>query len=283
MRCSSIRLFRSLFLLEDEKIDDFRHDELRTKSKFKIGSHCIRLKRGEGSTGGSAWYGATLLAEYLNADPELKMAALAAPNWSKFSLSDARTIELGAGLGLTSIITGILGANAVLATDGSTSLIPILQANLETNLSSNQQQFSNVCARHLDWRDLEKVASIAKSFSPNLIIGSDLVYGRDNSFFTSHLYLVAAMAILAKSNKNSLVMYAHTTRFHGDDSSFWRHFDHFFVRTKLHWSPTSRESFYSQNKKRTQIWIAVLRPDVSITTPLNSRRLPSSKFYQKTK
>lgn len=118
-----------------------------------------------------------------------------------------RILELGAGLGLPSVVCAqVLGAEAVLATDfwdenlpsyadsntGTTNpakvqgdndkdnrLIPTAWhgVNLAYNLhQANGVPNSNARVQRLDWKDLEAVAKVRDEFQPDLVIGSDLVY-----------------------------------------------------------------------------------------------------------
>jgi len=113
-------------------------------------------------TGGSYWDGSVVLAKYLEQNPEL--------------VRDKFLLELGSGLGFTSIAAKVLGAAQVVATD-LCEVLPVLETNVRTNEV-------DVFVTEIDW-------NLPKYIKSDLVICSDvlwlidLVYPFTNTLFTN--------------------------------------------------------------------------------------------------
>merc|ERR1711941_6238 len=81
-------------------------------------------------------------------------------------------LELGA-TGLVSIVCNHLGASRIVATDRE-SVIHALQSNIQLNLGDISEK--SVDIQVLDWTECNL---FKPNFSPNLIVGADLVYVED--------------------------------------------------------------------------------------------------------
>ncbi|KAK6057706.1 hypothetical protein COOONC_04738, partial [Cooperia oncophora] len=124
-----------------------------------IGSFVVHLKQSwnENGVAGVLWDSAIVLSEYLNTHVEL--------------VRDRRVLELGAGVGLPSIIAAKLSASKVLATD-QPSAISLLRENLIANL--REEEMTAASTVPLDWTALPE-----EPLSADIILGADLVYNAE--------------------------------------------------------------------------------------------------------
>lgn len=113
-------------------------------------------------TGGSYWDGSVVLAKYLEQNSELVRGKI--------------LLELGSGLGFTSVAAKVLGAAQVVATD-LCEVLPVLETNVRTNEV-------DVLVTEIDW-------NFPKYIKSDLVICSDvlwlvdLVYPFTNTLFTN--------------------------------------------------------------------------------------------------
>lgn len=114
----------------------------------------LKQKWNENGVSGVLWDSGEVLARYIAAHDDI--------------VRGQRVIELGAGLGLPSLVSSRCGANFVRATDQSLA-IPLLLENIEANFKSNDK----IEVTSLDWR----------TDRPNerfdVILGADLVYNSE--------------------------------------------------------------------------------------------------------
>lgn len=138
-----------------------RRVELRDRDSLRAGCQSFEIEQviGGTDTGSVLWSGSVVLAEHI------RNSGIAA---------GASVLELGAGLGLVSIVASCLGASAVVATDGDKAILPVLQRNILRNLDSSH---APVDVRQLWWGDVPAARTLG---SFDMIIGSDLVYGSDS-------------------------------------------------------------------------------------------------------
>ncbi|KAK1232943.1 hypothetical protein PQX77_003857 [Marasmius sp. AFHP31] len=134
-----------------------------------------------GSHNGTAlWLGAQCLSVYL----------------SQCVKPGTSVIELGSGIGLTSLVLGTLGWKRIIATDIAPVISSVLAHNITNNLSvANNSDDSNILVRELDWtvppehwtwEDDKVIASASTmstvrptsrlSFPLDLIVTADTVY-----------------------------------------------------------------------------------------------------------
>ena len=166
---------------------------------------------GRGGTGlgfGASVYNASIaLSLWLEAHPEV--------------VRDRSVVELGCGPGLVSIAASLVGARAVLCTDGDPASVDLARLNCESNLPRNSCPVS--CARLL-WGDSEDIEAALSSplFSNsrgNLVLASDVVAPPYKDSYDS---LVATMLRLCNGPGGG-VLVAYQRRHHSDEV-FWRRF-----------------------------------------------------------
>jgi len=145
--------------------------------------HIRELPFSFGKLGGSVWYTAVALAQYLAMDP--------------VKIKNKRILELGAGVGIPGIVASKCGAKSVTLSEfgfdgevdgiliedkvGDKRLLPsALLSNLKYNLMLNECKQATV--RHLDWYDYSNntTSLMSKQDNYDLIIGSDLVNWEDD-------------------------------------------------------------------------------------------------------
>lgn len=127
------------------------------------------------------------------------------------SLRGLRVIELGAGLGLCSVVCAKLGATEVVATDGSADLAALIDRNAEANGVK-----SKVHARVLDWSDLSGAEALG---SADVIIMADVAYEGNRANWTDLVRMVTFLTSRkSQSNAEPVLVWAHADR--GDASRF---------------------------------------------------------------
>ena len=161
-----------------------------TKRAFKFPNHekVVNIRQtsfGCGKLGATLWPSSIALASLLAGD-------------SKGLIEGKRVLELGSGCGLPSLVVKELcNAQKILATDywevevvhgkpllsldnpSGDRLVPknLFGANLAYNMmGSSTDDSATATVRRLDWHDVQDIFKIANEFSPDVIIGSDLVY-----------------------------------------------------------------------------------------------------------
>ena len=142
--------------------DILRRVELRNGRDPAFSSCCqsfeIEQVIGGTDTGSVLWSGSVLLAEHI------RRRGIAA---------GSSVLELGAGLGLVSIVASCLGASVV-STDGDAAILPVLQRNIVRNLDASHPA---ITVQQLWWGDVSAARALGAF---DMIIGSDLVYGSDS-------------------------------------------------------------------------------------------------------
>ena len=117
-------------VLDTRKADE-NHDSCQLKDdvvRWRAGKLMV-FKQDWGrskSTGAAIWNGANMAGWYLENELGSK------------SLENKRVIELGAGIGFTSIIAKQLGAKEVVITDGDEGVLKIADRNIDLNLPSDK-------------------------------------------------------------------------------------------------------------------------------------------------
>ncbi|KAK6013715.1 hypothetical protein OSTOST_20944, partial [Ostertagia ostertagi] len=145
-------------VLYDDNQTPLKRFSAREKS-VTVGSFVIHLKQSwnENGVAGVLWDSAIVLSEYLVTHPDL--------------VRGHRVLELGAGLGLPSIVAAKLSAKRVMATDQPLA-ISLLRENIIANL--REEEMSAVSIVPLDWATLPE-----EPLSANIILGADLVYNEE--------------------------------------------------------------------------------------------------------
>ncbi|PWN38077.1 uncharacterized protein FA14DRAFT_177355 [Meira miltonrushii] len=124
----------------------------------------FKLKQvaGDGSTTGSSlWLSSQILVCYLQQKYDRRIPPK--------DFSNNRVIELGAGIGLTSLVLERLGWN-VIATD----IAPPLHTVLGPNVSRNSQ--GGVEVRSLDWTTISNDVIDESDFDVDLVVTADTIY-----------------------------------------------------------------------------------------------------------
>ncbi|CAJ0600119.1 unnamed protein product [Cylicocyclus nassatus] len=190
----------------------------------KIGSHIIRLQQNwnENGVAGVLWDSATVLSEYLLRNDIVR---------------DRRVLELGAGLGLPSIVAAKLFAFHVTATD-QPSALSLLHQNLEANL--DQKQMSTVAVAPLDWTNPPK-----DKLPCDVVLGADLVY--DKSVFGALKNVITWLV-----EGNTIMLMATKIRYPKDREFYETLKDEFSVE-QVHYDEATDVILYSIKRKREEL------------------------------
>ena len=114
-------------------------------------------------TGNRTWEASLRLAHYLHSKPEL--------------IRGRKVLELGAGSGFLSIFcAAVLGAELVLATDGSPQILHALEGNIELNGHLWDMERRRPLTRVLDW-STPHALYVPSQFYPDYAGASDLSHG----------------------------------------------------------------------------------------------------------
>lgn len=98
----------------------------------------------------------------------------------KEKMEGSSLIELGAGVGFTSLIANALGASEVVITDGNTDVLKVADTNIQVN--APESTLSNLRTAQLRWNtDDESSFKTSKEGSPwDYIIAADVTYLKKN-------------------------------------------------------------------------------------------------------
>ncbi|CAD6190334.1 unnamed protein product [Caenorhabditis auriculariae] len=169
-------------------IEEFENDERAVKIGEK--GYILLQNWNDQGVSGVLWESAVVLAQYLHQ--------------SRGLVKGKRILELGAGLGLPSMVVLDGGAFHVFATDQMFAL-PRLRQNVQTNLSPEIQRHCDITC--LDWFHPEN--STDRIQDVEVIIGADLVYNRE-------LFDPLRRTLLAFSTKKTVIFFASKLRYPKD-------------------------------------------------------------------
>ncbi|OQR88421.1 hypothetical protein ACHHYP_06825 [Achlya hypogyna] len=113
-------------------------------------------------SGQRIWPGSYLLAEYLHANKDL--------------VAGKRTLELGAGTGLVSLVARLDGAASLVATDGD---LEVVNDILTWNVQTNAPDATNLHTTSLWWGDEASNTAFAERFGSALfdrVLAGDVLY-----------------------------------------------------------------------------------------------------------
>eukprot|EP00614_Pseudopedinella_elastica_P012088 CAMPEP_0172610006 /NCGR_PEP_ID=MMETSP1068-20121228/29885_1 /TAXON_ID=35684 /ORGANISM="Pseudopedinella elastica, Strain CCMP716" /LENGTH=448 /DNA_ID=CAMNT_0013413631 /DNA_START=1 /DNA_END=1347 /DNA_ORIENTATION=- len=127
-------------------------------------------------------------------------SAAAAPR--KCTWDGASAVELGAGIGLCSIVAARLGMRVV-ASDGDQSVLEQLAANVARNPPTSGDELRSALLR---WGDPSPLEALGIEGAPDLVMATGCVYGRDSGVWSA---LARTLAELA--GPNTLVVLVHGT------------------------------------------------------------------------
>ena len=125
-------------------------------------------------TGSAVWDAATVLAHYIDSAPTSR--------WVEGSSS----LELGAGLGLASIVASRCGFARAMATDGDLAVVPMARQNMADNDAA-------VTVTHLEWADDASLQALLAQNAPNLVMASDVIYLGSTSAWSDLLNVLVAV------------------------------------------------------------------------------------------
>ena len=131
------------------------------------------------------------------------------PQLSRF-FPNRTVVEVGAGLGLSSICLNLLTAPILtLITDGNEETLEIAQLNCSRLLKEKE---NTLIVKRLNWSSEEDLLQVM-SVAPN---GFDVVIGSDLMYFNINIAeLLTVVTSLTKEKKNSFFLHAHKIRKYG--------------------------------------------------------------------
>mmetsp|Transcript_10197 Transcript_10197/g.15251 ORF Transcript_10197/g.15251 Transcript_10197/m.15251 type:complete len:910 (-) Transcript_10197:124-2853(-) len=174
-------------------------------------------------TGTAVWDASFILAEFLSRQSKAGSSILKpflSKSWKKtlkqksvdgksLDFSDIwegkKGIEIGAGMGLPSIVLAKKGVNMT-TTDGDPRVLELLKTNMQRNPPSRPTPIPNVTK--LSWgefkskKEARRYLSVDRGF--DVIIGSGIIYGADEDTFSS-----LALTMSQLSDKNTMIILAH--------------------------------------------------------------------------
>ena len=169
--------------------------------------------RGLAHTGLAPWDASYVLAEWMSRHP----CPASAPALEQFlcgndgngacawqQWGDRNGVELGAGVGLLSIVAARLGVSMV-ATDGDDAVLDLLRANVNRqHWPETQTGEEHVRVRQLKWGTPDVLDTVGLTAPAGLILATGVVYGGDPEGWAG---LVDSMVQL--SDRETLVLLAH--------------------------------------------------------------------------
>jgi predicted nicotinamide N-methyase len=145
-----------------------------------------------------------------------------------------KVLELGAGVGLTGIVVGVLGAQQVLVTDLPVVVDNITQPNVELNSEHykciGSKKELRVKARALSWgneRDEKGALAALNGSYPDLIIAGDVSY-QQKPGAPSH-FEALVQSVLHVSNEDTIFVFGHRVRMEASNDlleDFRKHFEY---------------------------------------------------------
>ena len=116
-------------------------------------------------------------------------------------VENKKVLELGAGTGLVSVVSGLMGAKGVLATDRDQEST---LANLEASIASNGEGLKAACSvAGLDWSQSYRLLPVTDEEPFDLILGSDILYSNED--FDDILLTVSKLLELAGPTKGRFI------------------------------------------------------------------------------
>ena len=153
-------------VLDDKKANDFR-DSCQLKDdvvRWRAG-HLMTFRQDWGrskSTGAAIWNGANMAGWYLE------------NSIGSNGLRNKRIIELGAGIGFTSLVAKELGAGEVVITDGDEVVLALADQNIRLNIPSDQ--LNTIKTGRLRWNTPDEANFIDEKKTWDYILVADCTY-----------------------------------------------------------------------------------------------------------
>ena len=176
---------------------------------------------GRGSTGVALWQGSYFLAEWLSRQGrtpgrvagggeekcELRKTLPRKGGWREEGATwEGRVgVEIGAGLGLPSIVAARRLGLKMVATDGDSATLDFLRRNAEANATADAALLD---VAELRWGAKKPLNAIGLGDKPDVLLASDLVYGNDESKWRA---LVSTISKL--SGRHTMVVLANMQRY----------------------------------------------------------------------
>mmetsp|Transcript_25269 Transcript_25269/g.39654 ORF Transcript_25269/g.39654 Transcript_25269/m.39654 type:complete len:199 (-) Transcript_25269:37-633(-) len=129
-------------------------------------------------------------------------------------------MELGAGLGLSSMMAAVLGAKEVRVTDGDVKALDLCQKNIEANLSPKEIQEAQLSFEQLRWEVAWDPDFNPQNPKPDVILAADVTYYKE--------FIPSLMRIMQRlSGPETEIWLAHYLR--NDQESVNQFYKHFQV------------------------------------------------------
>eukprot|EP00747_Dinoflagellata_sp_TGD_P096942 gnl/TRDRNA2_/TRDRNA2_166985_c0_seq3.p1 gnl/TRDRNA2_/TRDRNA2_166985_c0~~gnl/TRDRNA2_/TRDRNA2_166985_c0_seq3.p1 ORF type:complete len:345 (-),score=56.72 gnl/TRDRNA2_/TRDRNA2_166985_c0_seq3:18-1004(-) len=140
-------------------------------------------------SGMAVWEASFVLSEFLSRYENLAQIAevkelIGPKRWDSWRGKSG--VELGAGLGLPSIVATNLGAEMI-ATDGDDAVLQLLGTNMQRNAPSCRVE-------KLYWGSAEPLAALGLRQEPDFVLAADVVYGRDLEVWSALVETIKALA-----------------------------------------------------------------------------------------
>ena len=156
--------------LENQNIDDWHGScqQLDRIVRYRAGK-LLTIEQDWGSsasTGSAVWNGANMASWYLE------------HGMKPGELKGAKVVELGAGVGFTSLVANALGATDVTITDGSVDVLGLANRNIALNVDASRQ--GEIRTAQLRWATDDEKAFVGGQGSTNrpidVVLVSDCTY-----------------------------------------------------------------------------------------------------------
>ena len=159
------------------------------------------------ATGNALWEPSLALAEWMSRQREPSSSVAAAADF--FAKQEGRNmdwgnwrgkvlVELGAGIGLCSIVAAKMGMKVV-TTDGDIHVLDMLAQNVAANMVSD-----SVAVKKLSWGGKKLLKTIGMETRPDVVLASGCVYGKDIG-----VWKLLAKSLRKLSGPNTLILMSH--------------------------------------------------------------------------
>lgn len=185
---------------------------------------------------------------------------------SATTVAGKRVIELGAGLGFTSLAAVLGGSSAVVSTDGDAELLELTAKNINTNLENlgRTEIQHRVRVMPLLWGDEVAIAAARGPF--DVVLVADCVACVYEEAFVQ---LVETLRRLCFSE--SKVLCAYHRRHEASESQFFLRFEQYFTVEYV-----NRETLHPDFQRHEAICVFEARPkDATAPAPLPASTLPA--------
>eukprot|EP01127_Copromyxa_protea_P019813 TRINITY_DN6510_c0_g1_i1.p1 TRINITY_DN6510_c0_g1~~TRINITY_DN6510_c0_g1_i1.p1 ORF type:complete len:858 (-),score=206.22 TRINITY_DN6510_c0_g1_i1:287-2602(-) len=176
-------------------------------------------------------------------------------NWKTWK--GKRCVEIGAGLGLPSIVASLLGMRVV-STDGDADVIALLSENVTENVTTDPHK-KNVRVNTLLWGNEDPKKELGIECCPDLLMAADVVYGNSVQVWRQ---LVDTLVKL--SDHNTLLLVSQVQRYKKGEDTFFKLLGAHFHATRI---PQSclHEEYRKQGPGTCQIWAYRKKKESEVT------------------